>query len=97
MKTEAVFWTPYQGKYQRDSVLGQNEDLNKRAAKYPREYKHKSNLFKNANRASAYALIYLTAGSFCQWVNECLFETQTLNQGIHNVSVLKQLGNGYLN
>ena len=58
-----------QGKYQRDGILWQNEDLNKRAVKYVREntvVRGKPNL---------------TASSFCQWVNECLLETQTLEPG----------------
>ena len=58
-----------QGKYQRDGVLWQNENLNKRAVKYVREntvVRGKPNL---------------TASSFCQWVNECLLETQTLEPG----------------
>ena len=56
-----------QGKYQRDGILWQNEDLNKRAVKYVREnavVKGKPNL---------------TAGSFCQWINECLLVNQTVS------------------
>ena len=58
-----------QGKYQRDGVLWQSEDLNKQAAKYVRQntvVKGKPNL---------------TAGSFCQWINECLLVMQTLEPG----------------
>ena len=58
-----------QRKYQRDGVLWHNDDLNKRALKYVREntvVKGKPNL---------------TAGSFCQWINECLLVTQTLEPG----------------
>ena len=58
-----------QGKYQCDGVLWHSEDLNKQAVKYVRQntvVKGKPNL---------------TAGSFCQWINECLLVMQTLEPG----------------
>ena len=58
-----------QGNYQRDGVLWHSEDLNKQAVKYVRQntvVKGKPNL---------------TAGSFCQWINECLLVMHTLEPG----------------
>ena len=58
-----------QGKYQREGVLWQNEDLNKIATKYVRE----NTVVKGRPN--------LTAGSFCQWVNDCLLTTRVLEPG----------------
>ena len=58
-----------QGKYQCDGVLWQNEDLNKIATKYVRE----NTVVKGRPN--------LTAGSFCQWVNDCLLTTRVLEPG----------------
>ena len=58
-----------QGKYQRDGVLWHSEELNKIATRYVRE----NTLVKGRPN--------LTAGSFSQWVNECLLTTQTLEPG----------------
>ena len=58
-----------QGHYQCSGVLWQNEHLNKKASKYVREnatVKGKSNL---------------TAYFFCEWVNEELLVTETLEPG----------------
>ena len=51
------------GKYQRDGILWQNEHLNKVTTKYVRE------------NTAVKGRPNLTAGSFCQWANECLLNT----------------------
>ena len=58
-----------QGRYQRDGVLWHSEELNKIATRHVRE----NTVVKGRPN--------LTAGSFCQWVNECLLTTQTLEPG----------------
>ena len=58
-----------QGAYQRSGVLWTNEQLNKKASRYIRE---------NAAKKGA---SNLTAGSFCQWVNEELLPNATLEPG----------------
>ena len=55
--------------YQRSGVLWTNETLNKQATRYVRENAAKKG---KAN---------LTAGSFCQWVNESLLPNETLEPG----------------
>ena len=57
-----------QGAYQRRGVLWTNEQLNKKASRYIREHAAK----KGSSN--------LTAGSFCQWVNE-LLPNETLEPG----------------
>ena len=58
-----------EGKYQRSGVMWSSEELNKKAARYIRE---------NAN---VKGLPNLTAGKFCQWVNDVLLPNQTLEPG----------------
>ena len=55
-----------QGKYQRSGVMWSSEELNKKAARYIRE---NANVKGQPN---------LTAGKFCQWVNDDLLPNQTL-------------------
>ena len=66
---KGTFPDTMQGKYQRDGVLWNNEELNEIATRYVRE----NTVVKGRPN--------LTAGSFCQWVNECLLTTQTLEPG----------------
>ena len=66
---KGTFPDTMQGKYQRDGVLWHNEELNKIATRYVRE----NTVVKGRPN--------LTAGSFCQWVNECLLTTRTLEPG----------------
>ena len=66
---KGTFPNTIQGKYQRDSVLWQNEELNTIATKYV----HENTVVKGRPN--------LTAGLFCQWVNECLLTSQTLEPG----------------
>ena len=58
-----------QGKYQRSGVMWSSEELNKKAARYIRE---NANVKGQPN---------LTAGKFCQWVNDDLLPNQTLEPG----------------
>lgn len=58
-----------QGAYQRSGVLWTSETLNKKATKYIRE------------NAASKGRADLTAGSFCQWVNERLLPNETLEPG----------------
>ena len=58
-----------QGKYQRQGVLWQSEDLNKKAAKHVRE----SSVVKGRPN--------MTAGAFCRWVNEDLLQNVSLAPG----------------
>ena len=66
---KGTFPDTMQGKYKRDGVLWHSEELNKIATRYVRE----NTVVKGRP--------ILTAGSFCQWVNECLLTTQTLELG----------------
>ena len=59
-----------QGKYQREGVLWQNEELNKLATKYVRE------------NTSVKGRPNMTAVSFCKWVNETLLPNQVLTPGL---------------
>ena len=58
-----------QGRYQQSGVLWLSEELNKRASDYVRE---NGNVKGQPN---------LTAGSFCQWVNESLLPYSNLEPG----------------
>ncbi len=58
-----------QGRYQCRGLLWSNEDLNMKATKYVRE------------NASVKGQPNMTAGSFCQWVNECLLPSSCLEAG----------------
>lgn len=60
------FSNTLQGKYKCDGVLWHSEDLNKQAVKY---------VWQNT---AVKGKPNLTAGSFCQWINECLLVMQTL-------------------
>ena len=59
----------YSGKYERDGVVWNNEHLNKKAAKYIR---NNSNVKGKPN---------LTAGGFCEYVNNDLLRNETLEPG----------------
>ena len=56
-----------QGKYQRSGVLWVNEDLNKKATRHVRRH------------ADVRGQPNLTAGTFCQWVNDDLLPNETLD------------------
>ena len=58
-----------QGGYQRSGILWTNEELNRKAAKFIRE------------NAAVKGRPNLTAGMFCQWVNEDLLPNETLEPG----------------
>ena len=58
------------GKYKRNGVLWQNEDLNKQATKYVRE----NNSVKGKPNMTLY--------SFCHWVNDSLLQSCVLEPGI---------------
>ena len=58
-----------QGKYQREGVLWQNEELNRLATNYVRE------------SAFAKGKPNLTNSTFCKWVNEVLLPNQVLDPG----------------
>ena len=58
-----------QGHYQRTGVLWRNENLNKKATRYIRD------------NASVKGKPNLTAGKFCQWVNNDLLPNETLEPG----------------
>ena len=58
-----------QGKYQREGVLWQNEELNRLATNYIRE------------NAITKGKPSLTNGKFCKWVNEVLLPNQVLDPG----------------
>lgn len=58
-----------QGKYQREGVLWQNEELNRLATNYVRE------------NAVTKGKPNLTNGKFCKWVNEVLLPNQVLDPG----------------
>ena len=63
---KGTFPDTMQGKFKKDGVLWHNKEI---ATRYVRE-----NVVKGRPN--------LTAGSFCQWVNECLLTTQTLEPGL---------------
>ena len=58
-----------QGRYQRSSVLWQNEELNKKAVEYVRD------------NISVKGHPNLTTVTFCKWVNECFLPNCTLEPG----------------
>ena len=58
-----------QGQYQRTGVLWKNEDLNKKASRYIRD------------NAAVKGKPNLTAGKFCEWVNDDLLPNETLEPG----------------
>ncbi len=68
---DGCFPDSLQGKYQREGVLWQNEELNKIATKYVRE----NTVVKGRPN--------MTAISFCQWSMSIYFRITFLIQGIH--------------
>ena len=70
LENKGCFPESLQGKYQRQGVLWQSEELNTKARKYVRE----NTVVKGRPN--------LTAGSFCRWVNEDLLPNVSLAPGI---------------